>query len=262
MTRFLSVSMVAGLLGVAGLLSAVQAQGDAWGDVQGRVTWGGPNIPPQGNINIGANPDAAVCQKDGPVKDETWLVNPKNKGLRNVFVWLEGAKKGDKLPIHPALAKVKADKIEIDQPACAFIAHATALREGQILVAKNSSGIAHNFKWTGNPTVNPGGNVLLPPGAAKEIDDLKADRIPIKIECNVHPWMNGWTRVYDHPYFAVTDADGNFTIKNAPAGDYRVKFWHGSGGWLGGKNGKDGYPITIKPGSTKLDDKPYPPPAN
>lgn len=260
MKRFPLVSIAAGMFALAGLIGVVEAQGDGWGDVSGRITWGSDKIPEQGNINIGANPDAAACMKDGPLKDESWIVNPKNKGLKNVFVWLEAAKKGDKLPIHPKHAKKPDNKIDVDQPSCAFIPHAIAIREGQILVAKNSSGIAHNFKWTGNPTVNPGGNVLLPPGAAKEIDDLKADRIPVAIECNVHPWMKGWTRVYDHPYFAVTDADGKFTIKDAPAGDYRIKAWHGSGGWLGGIKGKDGQPITIKIGGTDIGDTPYPPP--
>jgi len=160
------------------------------------------------------------------------------------------------------LKKVVHAKLEVDQPACTFIPHAVALREGQVLVAKNSSGIGHNFKWTGNPAINPGGNSLLPPGTSKEIDDLKADRIPIQIECNIHPWMKGWARVFDHPYYAVTDDDGNFAIKNAPAGDYRIKYWHGSAGWIGGAKGKDGDPIKIKGGANNLEEKPFPPPAD
>jgi hypothetical protein len=246
--------------GAVPVVAVSQAEGGAWGDITGRIIWGGDTVPPQGDLNLKENPDKAACTKDGPVKDETWIINPKNKGIRNTFVWLEGQKKGDKLPIHADLKKVGPAKVEVDQPACAFIPHAVALREGQALVAKNSSGIGHNFKWTGNPTVNPGGNVLLPPGASKDIDDLKADRIPVAIECNIHPWMKGWARVYDHPYYAVTDADGNFTIKNAPVGEFRMKIWHGSSGWLGGVAGKDGEPITIKGGQNKLNDKPFPPP--
>lgn len=259
MRRITIPSLAAAALVMSALLSLAPAQGGGWGDITGRIIWGDDKLPPPADLNLGENPDKAACLKDGPVKDETWIVNPKNKGLKNAFVWLEAETKGDKLPIHPSLAKVQG-KVEIDQPACAFIAHATALREGQTLVAKNSSGIAHNFKWTGNPTVNPGGNVLLPPGAAKEIDGLMADRLPIAIECNIHPWMKGWARVFDHPYFAVTDADGSFTIKNAPAGNFRIKVWHGSGGWLGGAKGKNGAPITINAGENKLPDNPYPPP--
>jgi hypothetical protein len=235
---------------------------DGWGDITGRIVWGGDKLPAGVGdpINIAANPDKAACEKNGPVPNEDWIINPKTKGIRDVFIWLESKTKGEKLPVHASLKDVKPAKVEIDQPACAFVAHAIGLREGQILVAKNSAAIAHNFKWTGNPAVNPGGNVLLPPGASKEIDDLKADRLPIKFECNVHPWMNGWCRVYDHPYYVITDSDGAFTIKNAPVGEWQMKIWQGSGGWLGGAKGAKGQPITVKSGENKLGDIAYPPP--
>lgn len=243
-------------------LGIAQAQEGQWGDVTGRITWGGA-VPAAAAIDVKANPDGPACTKNGPIPVETWVVS-KDKGLKNVFVWLEPATKGGKLPIHPDLQKVPEKGVDMDQPSCAFIPHAVALRQGQSLIAKNSSPIAHNFKWTGNPAKNPGGNVLLPPGGEKEIKGLVEEKLAISVECNVHPWMKGYVRVFDHPYFAVTDADGNFTIKNAPAGApagaYKLKYWHGSGGWLGGVAGKDGYDVTIKPGANKLEDKVYPEP--
>lgn len=248
------VLMLAGsAVALAGLFGVAQAQNGQWGDVAGQITWGGPALPVVPPINVAANPDGPACMKNGPVANDLWVVNAKNKGLKNVFVWLEPAKKGDPaLPVHPKLKAVPKDGVVMDQPACAFIPHVVALRQGQDLIAKNSSPIAHNFKWTGNPAKNPGGNVLLPPGGEKAIAGLVEERLGITVECNVHPWMKGYVRVFDHPYFAVTDADGNFTIKDAPAGDYRIKYWHGSGGWLGGVAGKDGYPITIKAGANNL----------
>ncbi len=185
--------------------------------------------------------------------DEKWVVNPKNKGLKWTFVWLanEDVKNKNPLPTHPDLKAIKQDKVVMDQPLCAFLPHAVALREGQVLVAKNSATIAHNFKWTGNPTTaNAGNNVLIAPGNAIDIKGLVSDRLPVKIECNIHPWMNGWVRIFNHPYFAVTDADGKFEFKNAPAGTYRLMVWHGSGGWLGGAAGRTGRLVTIKPGGT------------
>jgi len=38
--------------------------------------------------------------------------------------------------------------------------------------------------------------------------------------------MSGWVIVHDHPYYAVTDAQGVFTIADVPPGDYEVQFWH------------------------------------
>jgi hypothetical protein len=250
------------LLGAAafvGLIGFVDAGGGSWGTITGHITWGGA-VPERAPLDLKANADKAVCEKNGKLLDETWIVNPKNKGLKNTFVWLEGEKKGDKLPIHPDLAKGPTTKIEIDQPTCMFIPHAIALREGQAIAAKNSSPIAHNFKWQGNPAVNAGGNRLVPPGGSFDIDDLKADRLPVTIECNIHPWMKGYVRVFNHPYYAVTDADGNFKIEKAPAGSWRLKIWNGSGGWAGGVKGKDGQPITVKAGDNNVGAIVYPAP--
>jgi hypothetical protein len=209
----------------------------------GTVVWKEAPPPVMAPLNLGASADKAACEKNGPVMDESAVVNSKNKGLRDVFVWLEPAEKGAKFNIPANLAKPAESKVVLDQPHCAFIPHALALREGQLLIAKNTSGIAHNFKWQGIVDGNAG-NKLLPPGGEVEIE-LKADRLPIAIECNIHPWMKGYVRVYDHPYYAVTDADGKFTIPHAPAGACKLKIWHGSKGWLNGKLGAKGQDVTV-----------------
>jgi hypothetical protein len=227
-----------------------------WGNLSGRIAWGG-DVPKRAPLKLGGN-DAAICQKDGPILDETWIVSEKNKGLKNTFVWLE-APKGQKLPIHSDLAKVPSDKVQIDQPHCMFIPHALAIREGQILEAKNSSPIAHNFKWQGSPGINEGNKLVPPPGRDFELA-LKADRLPVTFECNIHPWMRGYVRVFDHPYFAVTNEDGAFKIDMAPAGEWRLKIWHGSGGWAGGVAGREGRPITVKAGENDLGVIEYPAP--
>jgi hypothetical protein len=48
----------------------------------------------------------------------------------------------------------------------------------------------------------------------------------IPVKCDVHPWMNAYIHVLDHPYFAVTQQDGTFEIKGLPPGDYEVSVWH------------------------------------
>jgi hypothetical protein len=37
--------------------------------------------------------------------------------------------------------------------------------------------------------------------------------------------MKGYIASFEHPYFAVTDEDGWFTLPKAPAGKYRLIVW-------------------------------------
>src|SRR5207247_5859701 len=48
----------------------------------------------------------------------------------------------------------------------------------------------------------------------------------VRVGCDVHPWMRGWLVVLDHPYAAVTGADGRFAIAAVPAGSYTLALWH------------------------------------
>ena len=45
-----------------------------------------------------------------------------------------------------------------------------------------------------------------------------AKEVMVPFKCDVHGWMNAYVGVLDHPYFAVTDDDGKFELKDAAAG--------------------------------------------
>jgi hypothetical protein len=244
--RNLSYAGLTALAVIGFTASAAHAQGGA--TVKGQVVWAGPNVPPRPQLNV--NKDQQACLAKGPLLGEELVVNPDNKGMANVFVWITKAD-GTKPPVPAALAKPKAKEVELDQPTCAFEPHALAMQEGQVLVAKNSAAISHNVNWQGNPVKNPGGNKIIPPGKAEKISNLKADKRPIAVSCNIHPWMKGWVRVFDHPFYAVTDKDGNFEIKDAPVGKFKIWYWTDTG-WKDGAKGADGFPIEIKAGENDL----------
>jgi hypothetical protein len=231
----------------SGVGERARADDQAWGTIRGQVVFDGDQIPERKQADVNGHKDQEHCLSKGPIFSEAWVVNPKNKGVRWVFVWLAPADKNRKLPVHPAL-KAGADKpVEIDQPCCAFVPHAVGVQQGQLLISKNSAPVAHNVNWNGG-SKNPGNNLLVPAGSEIKIKDLRASPFPIKFECNIHRWMNGWVRVFDHPYFAVTDADGKFEIKDAPVGDWRLMIWQESTGYLGGAAGRNGSPVTVKAG--------------
>ena len=50
--------------------------------------------------------------------------------------------------------------------------------------------------------------------------------VMVPFKCDVHGWMNAYVGVLEHPYFAVTDKDGKFSLKTLPAGTYTIEAWH------------------------------------
>jgi hypothetical protein len=203
-----------------------------------------------------ATTDKEFCTKDGPVVDESVLTG-KDGGVKNIVVWLrpDTANRADPFPadkVKPELAKAAPVERVIDQPCCQFIPRVTAARTGDKLVVKNSAKVAHNTNISGGDE-NPAlvFNINLPAGGATPAVELKAQRTPIPFKCDIHPWMKGFVRVFDHPYFAVTDDNGKFTIKDAPVGKWRLVVWH-ENGFHKGREGVLGMQVEVKDGGTEL----------
>ena len=214
------------------------------------MIWGGEKDPERKDIVVGpahqgclvGNP--AANNANGTIPDENYLVNAKNKGFKNVFVYFV-VQPGEKIAIHPSLQKFPPEVV-IDQPHCmCWPCCALAIREGQVFVVKNSSQLQHNIRWIGDEALNKGGNELINPGGMKEIKDLKAQRLPISLDCNIHGWMKGKLGVFAHPYFTITDDDGKFEIKDAPVGNHKLMIYHEEIGYRLGAKGRNGEDITV-----------------
>jgi hypothetical protein len=132
--------------------------------------------------------------------------------------------------------------VSFDQPCCAFEPHVLGVVDGQIVEVKNSAPFPHNVNVFGG-AVNPKLNETVPPGKSLDIEGWKASTTPVPVQCVIHPWMKMYIRVFPHPYFAVTDAQGNWEIKDAPAGKWNLVVWHEGQGW--GPGGKAGTPVVI-----------------
>ena len=121
------------------------------------------------------------------------------------------------------------DHVVVDQRKMAFLPHVVAVQQGTTVDFLNSDPVGHNVYW---PSIS--GNKKLshnlgtwPKGEKKpfQFNDLGS----VSLLCNVHPEMSGYVVVVPTPYFAVTDKDGNFEIKNIPAGKYTLKTWSEDG---------------------------------
>ena len=109
---------------------------------------------------------------------------------------------------------------------------------------KSSDAASHNVRLTG--FTNTGINQVLAPNGQLEIK-LVAERLPMRVACDIHPWMHGHVMVFDHPFFAVTGLDGSFVIKGVPAGDYQFVVWHGK--YVTPGEGR-GMPVKVVAGET------------
>jgi len=121
------------------------------------------------------------------------------------------------------------DHVVVDQRKMSFMPHVVAVQQGTTVEFLNSDPVGHNVYW---PSIS--GNKKLahnlgtwPKGEKKpfQFNDLGV----ASLLCNVHPEMSGYVVVVPTPYLAVTDKDGNFEIKNIPAGKYTLKTWSEDG---------------------------------
>ncbi len=98
------------------------------------------------------------------------------------------------------------------------------IRAGQELEVKNSDGVSHNIHPM--PANNREWNQQQSPGTPDLEHKFPRMDVMIPVKCNVHSWMRAYIGVVDHPYFAVTGADGAFHWNNVPPGDYTLAVWH------------------------------------
>ena len=116
---------------------------------------------------------------------------------------------------------------------------------------KNSDPVNHNIN---SRLRNNGFNKLLSAAKDEPLPVNEAERTPGELTCDIHPWMKAYWMVLDNPYFAVTDAQGNFEIKNAPAGTQKVVVWQEAVAPNGFVSASSGDAVTIKAGDTTTKD--------
>ena len=119
-------------------------------------------------------------------------------------------------------SKLKTAKAVIDQRDLKFIPRVLAVAAGTTVDFPNNDKTFHNVFSTSEAKKFDLG--LYPSGQSRSVTFDKAG--VVKILCNVHPNMEAYVVVKDHPYFNATDARGNYTLKGLPLGKYRLEVWH------------------------------------
>jgi len=206
-------------IGVAGLTQLALAA-----DITGTVTLNGTPPPEREITPLNNDP---ICGKlhSQKVTTEFFVVGP-NKGLADCIVMLKG--------VPAKSADASTPPAVMDQKGCTYVPQILAIQTGQKLIVKNSDPSTipmHNVHI--NPTADANKEAyatkISQPQMAGGADldyTFSAPENFMKFNCDVHPWMFAWVTVVDNPYFAVTDKEGKFTIKNVPAGKYKIECLH------------------------------------
>jgi len=221
--------------------SEAKAADDAYGTIVGQFVLEGdiPQLKPLVAAgDVGVN-NSEVCAAAN-IPDDSLVVDPKSKGIANIFVYLPKAEK-----VHPNLKESTKKEIDFDQKGCRFIPHALFVRTDQVVLVKSSDNCAHNTHSVTRKNQEQNSSLPANDRTGIPFKNKLPEKLPIKIECNIHPWMKAHWLVLDHPYGAVSDATGKFTITDLPAGDLELIVWQERTGYVDRK-----FKVTVTGGKT------------
>lgn len=190
----------------------VVVAGTAWaGAIKGTVRLAG--APPESK-KLSVTIDQHVCGKEKQAED---VVLSPDMGIRNAVAFLQPP---------PAGAKWEAPSapVQIDQKQCAFIPRVVVVPAADTVEFLNSDRLLHNVKSFSK--ANPAFNRAQPRGRTIPVSFREPEII--RVECDLHSWMRTWVVVADHPFYAVSNDQGEFTLNNVPPGKYTLRIWQES----------------------------------
>lgn len=183
------------------------------GSVTGRVTFAG-TAPARPALRMDSDPNCA--QQGGTAPDES-VVAGTDGALQNVFVYVKDGLGTLRFPV-PSTAFV------LDQKGCRYVPHVFGAQVGQTVEVLNSDPTLHNIHAI--PMANREFNTGQPLPGMKHTHRFTTREVMVPFKCDVHPWMRAYVGVLDHPFFAVTGADGSFELTGLPPGTYTIEVWH------------------------------------
>ncbi len=157
----------------------------------------------------------------GGATTQHYVVNAEG-GLANVFVYLKSGA--------PTAPPVAAPPI-LDQIGCQYTPYVMGVQTGQTFNVRNSDPVLHNIHTL--PKNNRERNIGQPVRGMVTPMVFERAEVLVKFKCDVHPWMFAFVGVTEHPWFAVTDKNGFFTLPGGlPPGQYALAAVHQKAGEL------------------------------
>ncbi len=148
-----------------------------------------------------------------------------NQAVRNVIVYLDG-------PSQNGRPDATTSSATLDQRACEFVPRIQIVRSGAPMLLKNSDPVLHVVRIDSMSGTNEARTLLkvATPYAGYEKTYRLADfREPTLLQVtsvNGYDWMAAYIAVMPHPWAALTDENGRFTLRHVPSGPHKIYAWH------------------------------------
>ena len=184
------------------------------GSISGQVRFEGP-VPAPTTLQLGGWSACRVQHPDGLPTAADLLV--RDGKLQNALVSITRG-------LGERVFAVPQEPVHSDQRGCVFIPRILTVRVDQPLRFVNSDPIAHNVH--GWPQRAQAWNLSLGVMGASQTIRIHTPENIIPVTCDIHGWMRAYVAVFDHPYFALTDAEGKFFLSKVPPGAYVLEAWH------------------------------------
>ena len=168
------------------------------GTLRGRVVWGGASIPGPREVPVGATAIVATHpnfdDNRGLLKDDVLVVDPRNRGLKNAFVYLLPETRTP-LPVMPA--GQAWDPMVVDVTHGSLQPRAIAVRVGQAVVLTNRADHGQHLRWLGDGATNTDGVAEVPARGSFRIEGLRGQKLPLTLESTRFGWIKGRIGVFD-----------------------------------------------------------------
>jgi plastocyanin len=159
----------------------------------------------------------SVCKLKHPDGAQIMDIEVVEGGVKWAFVYVkEGLPAGE--------YEIPSDPVVLNQQGCRYDPHVFGVMAGQRLDIKNSDKTLHNVHAF--PENSRQFNLAMPFEGMSIKKKFKNPEVMVRINCDVHAWMQSWAGVTAHPFYAVSGDGGAFAIEKLPAGTYVIEAWH------------------------------------
>jgi plastocyanin len=179
------------------------------GNISGVINFTGA-VPATRKLDMSSD---SKCEGDNFLDD----VVVKDGKLQNVFIFVKSG-----LP--QSTFETPTNELTLDQKGCKYVPRVLGIQAGQPLKIVNSDQTTHNIHTL--PQVNREFDSSQQAGQGPIIRKFSKPEAIFPVKCNQHSWMRAHIAVLGHPFFAVSDSNGAFTIRGLPPGEYEIEAWH------------------------------------